>query len=55
MEIEAYSVQYQWLKERLPPKGLKMALNEIAENLASPLYDLGLTVSQAETLIRHYK
>jgi hypothetical protein len=54
-ETEAYAVQYQWLKERLPAKGSKEALNEISQILSSPLYDLGITSNQAETLIRHYQ
>lgn len=54
METEAYAVQWQWVKDNLPAKASKEALNEFAENLSSPLYDLDITTSQAETLIRHY-
>jgi len=52
-EIEAYNVQYRWLKEHIPDSGCKEALREMAENLVK-LYNLELSVYQAETLIRKY-
>ena len=52
-ELEAYSTQYQWLKERIPEKGYSEALDDMANNL-SLLYNLDINVYQAKTLIRKY-
>lgn len=53
-EVEAYRVQYSFIKKHYPSKAHKEALNELAENL-STLYNLNITKSEAETLIRKYK
>lgn len=54
-EVEAFAKQWRWIKPYLPSQGVKDALNEFAQLLSSPLYDLDLTHSQAETLIRYYE
>lgn len=51
-ELEAYSVQLNWIKERYNNKGYKEALTEFAANLSSPMYKLQLTSHEAETRIR---
>lgn len=53
MELEAYFVQYSWVKSRVPSKVAKLCLSDLAHNFSS-LYNLGITQSQAETLIRKY-
>lgn len=53
-EVEAYGGQYQWIKSRVPEKWLRIALEELGENLAK-WYNLDLTVHQAKTLIRLHK
>lgn len=52
-EVEAYAVQYQWVKDRVPNRVAKLCLHDLASNLSS-LYSLGISYSQAETLIRKY-
>lgn len=52
-EVEAYAKQYLFVKTNLNAKAAKDCLFECADNLSSPLYQLDLTYSQAETLIRH--
>ena len=54
IELEAYSEQYGFIRKTLSAKEAKMGLTELSENLSSPQYNLGLTISQAETLIRKY-
>ncbi len=53
-ELEAYSAQYLWLKEHAGGKVAKLALEEMADGLASPLYQLQVTKHQAETMIRKF-
>lgn len=53
MEIEAYSAQYEWLKERISNKDLKLALTEMAISLTM-WYNIPLSVQRAENLIRNY-
>ena len=50
-ELEAYSVQYRFIKNILPAKGQKEALFEFASNL-SKLYQLPISYQKAENLIR---
>jgi len=52
-ELEAFSAQLLFIKKFYPAKAVKEALNEMAENL-SKNYKLGITISQANTLIRKY-
>lgn len=52
-EVEAFSAQLLFIKKFYPAKAVKEALNEMAENLSNN-YKLGITKSQAETLIRKY-
>lgn len=52
-EIEAYTVQYRWVKDRVDSRTAKLCLTDLASNMVR-LYDLGITQSQAETLIRKY-
>lgn len=51
-EVEAYAAQYRFLKPFLSNSILKQALFEFASNLSGPLYQLGITYSQAESMIR---
>src|SRR3990167_3163232 len=51
-EVEAYAVQLNFIRENMGAKAAKEALDELADNLASDMYKLGITKSQAETLIR---
>jgi|TARA_Y100000310_G_scaffold314525_1_gene363983 hypothetical protein len=53
-ELEAYSKQLEWIKERYPNKAVKEALDEMANNLSS-IYNLDLTQEQAKCRIRKYK
>lgn len=53
MEVEAYAVQYIFVKERIPARGAKECLESLAFALSSPMYGLQLTYQQAETKIRH--
>jgi hypothetical protein len=52
-EIEAFARQVEWIKKHINNKAYKDCLNECAENL-SKNYKLGITKSQAATLIRKY-
>jgi hypothetical protein len=52
-ELEAYHTQLQWIKKEIP-KAYKEALNEFAEHLSSPIYNLSISHYQASTLIRKY-
>jgi hypothetical protein len=52
-EVEAYSAQYQYLKEYLPNKAMKEVLTDLAQNLVK-LYSVGLTYQEACTRIRKY-
>lgn len=52
-ELEAYSAQYLWLKERLPNKAMKEVLDEMAENLELH-YELGYNVWELATMLRHH-
>lgn len=51
-EVEAYAAQYLWIKKNVHSKAAREALVELASNLASPLYNLGISYAQAETHIR---
>jgi len=52
-EVEAYAVQYQFLKRNgLPANGLKEALHEFARALAND-YKTGIDTYKAKTLIRY--
>lgn len=53
-EIEAYSTQYKWIRERFNAKIAKKFLDNYAKHL-STLYRLNITKSQALTLIRKYE
>lgn len=53
-EVEAYSVQYRFVKERVPAKVAKLCLHDLASNLQK-LYDLDITYWEASTLIRKFK
>lgn len=53
VELEAFALQYRLVKRVYPAKEAKMCLEELAEGLAKR-YNLNLTVSKAETLIRKY-
>lgn len=53
-ELEAYHHQYEWVKNISNTKIAGEALLEMASNLSSPLYGLGLTYNQAEKQIKHY-
>ena len=52
MEVEAFSSQYQWVKNRVPNKVAKLCLHDLACNLSAVWYNLNITYSQAQTLIR---
>ena len=51
-ELEAYIFQYKFVRSLFPAKASAECLDELAENMSSSLYNLGLTVHQAATLIR---
>lgn len=53
-ELEAYHKQWKWVKKKLGNKASKECLEELSNNLSSPLYQLNLTISEAETKIRKY-
>lgn len=53
-EVEAYYEQWQFVRRYVNAKIGKQALQDFAYQLASPLYQLGITANQAETLIRKY-
>lgn len=53
-ELEAYAMQYQWIKSKSNGKIANEALIEMASNLSSPLYRLNLTYGQAEKMIKKY-
>lgn len=55
IEVEAFSAQYFWVKERVPNRVAKLCLNDLADNLCAPWYNLKISHSQAETLIRKFK
>lgn len=51
-ELEAYAVQYQWIKERVTADFAKQCLFGMASDL-SVMYSLNITVGQAESKIRN--
>lgn len=53
-ETEAYAGQYQFIKKTMGSKAAKEGLEELSDNLSSPLYKLYITKHQAETKIRKY-
>lgn len=53
-EVEAYSEQYHWLKERLPERVCKQALVEMTTQLKE-LYKLDISYGRAERLIKQFK
>lgn len=53
MEVEAYAVQYAYVKGKIPVQGSAQCLFELANNLKSPQYKLGLSYGKAESLIRN--
>jgi hypothetical protein len=52
-ELEAYSVQYLWVKKEVGSKAAKLMLEEAGNNL-SEMYNLGLNPQQASSKIRNY-
>lgn len=52
MEVEAYAEQYRFLKKFIP-KADKEIVDDFADILSSPLYNLNISKHQAKTLIRH--
>lgn len=53
-ELEAYAGQYNFIKKCYNNKAVKEALDELADNLSSPLYQLDISFEKAKTLIRKY-
>ena len=53
-EVEAFAEQLKFVRIHYKNKEIKDALNEFAGNLSSNMYNLGLSIHQAETLIRKY-
>lgn len=59
-EIEAYASQLNWLKNLkdkkgkhlIPSKAITEALDEMASNLSSPLYNVNVSFNEAKTIIR---
>lgn len=51
-EVEAYAHQYLFVKKHTPQYVYREMLEEAAENLSSPLYNLGITKNQAEAMIK---
>lgn len=54
-EVEAYAKQLQFVKNSLNAKAVKECLDDLADNLSSPLYQLGIEKHKAQSLIRHYE
>lgn len=52
-ELEAYSIQYQYLKRIMSSKDLKLALYDMAQALSND-YKLSLSHQEAETKIRKF-
>ena len=52
-ETQAFALQVQWIKKHINDKAYKDCLEECAGNL-SKNYKLGITKSEAETMIRKY-
>lgn len=52
-EVEAYASQYAVIRKSYPVKACREALDEFASNLSSNMYQLYITKSRAESLIRH--
>lgn len=54
MEAEAYQAQYAFLCSVVPDRNSRASiLSKLALDLASPLYDAGITQSEARELIRN--
>lgn len=53
-ELEAYAVQYKWVKDRYTNGTAKWFLHRIALDLASPMYGSIIGVYEAETKIRKW-
>ena len=53
-EVEAYAKQLEFVKKTLNAKAVKEALDDFADNLSSPLYQLKIPKYKAHSLIRHY-
>lgn len=51
-EAEAYGVQLRWVRERTTDKVAKECLFDLARSLSSPLYQLSISYTEAENLIR---
>lgn len=51
-EVEAYAAQYQFVKRHYPSKAHKEALFDMASTLSSPMYNVGISYQQAESMIR---
>lgn len=53
-EVEAYAAQYNFIKGKVPNKILKVALQELANNLIEVYNIPDITFGKAQTLIRKY-
>jgi len=51
VELEAFARQYLWLKQYVPEKAYREALEDFSVILSSDLYDLNLNKYQARTLL----
>lgn len=52
-ELDAYAVQYRWLKDKMPAKGQKEALVSFGQELALPQYQLYYTSNELSSKIRN--
>lgn len=53
-ELEAYAVQYKFIKKYLDNKLVKWGLEQMARNLSSPIYGNIIEHAVAESKIRNY-
>lgn len=51
-ELKAYAKQYAFVRKNTNARIAKECLDDLSYNLASPMYKLGITKPQAETMIR---
>lgn len=54
-EVEAYNKQLEFVKTEYNNKEVKGCLDELSDNLSSPLYKLNISKHKAETYIRKWK
>lgn len=51
-ELDAYGQQYAFIKKHLPNRISRLALADFGDILSSPMYDVNISKSQAEAMIK---